>query len=146
MENLTAIEVAGVMALAIVKRQPNYWIGGFNSSMSELKITPAMRLDQVTNTMLSFRWGATDASLTFSTAQRMKMDVDKFVCLTDNEVNCGIHPAQALRNYRQWSGKNSASIVIGTELSEFTIADPKDPKTLDIAGFDSAAPQLIAQM
>ena len=146
LENLTAIEVAGVMALAIVKNQPNYWIGGFNTTMSELKITPNMRLDQVTKTMLSFRWGATNASLTFSTAQAMGMDVDKFITITDNEVNCGIHPAQALRSYRQKAGKNSASVVIGTELSEFTIADPKDARQLDIAGFDSAAPQIIAQL
>jgi 60 kDa SS-A/Ro ribonucleoprotein len=146
LENLTAIEVAGVMALAIVKNQPNYWIGGFNTKMGELKITPKMRLNAVTKTMLAFRWGSTNASLTFSTAQAMGMDVDKFVTITDNEVNCGVHPAQALRNYRQKSGKHSASIIIGTEVSEFTIADPKDPRQLDIAGFDSAAPQLIAQM
>jgi 60 kDa SS-A/Ro ribonucleoprotein len=35
--------------------------------------------------------------------------------------------------------------VIGTSVSKFTIADPKDGGMLDIAGFDSAAPQIISQ-
>ena len=53
---------------------------------------------------------------------------------------------QALKAYRQATGINAKAIVIGTTVSEFTIADPKDPGMLDIAGFDSAAPQLIANL
>lgn len=146
MENLVAAEVAGVMALAIVKNQPNYWIGGFNHRMGELKITPNMRLDQVTKTILAFNWGSTDASLCYSTAQSMGMKVDKFVTITDSDINTGRQPTQALREYRQRSGMNSAAVVVATAMSEFTIADPKDPKQLDVAGFDSAAPQIIAQL
>lgn len=146
MENLRAIEVAGVMALAIVKRQPNFFIAGFNNRIGELKITPKMRLDTVTKTMLAFNWGSTNPSLLYSFARENKMDVDTFVTITDNEVNCGVHPAQALREYRNASGKHSASVIVGTEMSEFTIADPKDPRQLDIAGFDSAAPQLIGEL
>lgn len=144
--NLTAIEVAGVMALAVIKNQPNFWIGGFNQKMGELKITPKMRLDEVTQTMLRFSWGSTNASLTFKTAQQMGMKVDKFLTITDNEVNCGTHPAQAIRDYRQTMGVMARSVVIGTSVSQFTIADPKDRYQLDIAGFDAAAPQLIAQL
>lgn len=145
-ENLMAIEVAGVMALAIVKRQPNYFICGFNHEIGELKITPKMRLDTVTSTMLKFRWGSTNPALLYSFAEQNKMDVDTFVTITDNEVNCGVHPAQALRSYRNKAQKHSASVIVGTEMTEFTIADPKDPRQLDIAGFDSAAPQLIAEL
>lgn len=142
--NLTAIEVAGVMALGIVKNQPNFWIGGFNNTMTELKISPSMRLDKVISTMLAFNWGSTDVSLTFKTAQKMKMDIDRFVTITDNETNCGGHPAQALRDYRKVMGKAAKSVVVGTSVSRFTVADPTDAGSLDIAGFDSAAPQLIA--
>lgn len=146
MENLVAAEVAGVMAMAIVKRQKNWFVAGFNHTIGELKISPSMRLDQVTKTILAFNWGATNPSLLYSYARQHRMDVDTFVTITDNEVNCGVHPAQALRQYREAAGKHSASVVIGTQLSEFTIADPKDPRQLDIAGFDSAAPQLIAEL
>lgn len=145
--NLTAIEVAGVMALAVVKNQKNFWIGGFNSQMGELKISPSMRLDQVTKTMLAFRWGSTDCSLPFTHALQHNIGADKFVVITDNETYAGrIQPSEALRNYRAKTGRGAKSVVIGTSVSEFTIADPKDAGMLDLAGFDSAGPQLIAQL
>ena len=143
--NLTAAEVAGVMALAVVKNQPNYWIGGFNTKMSELKITPNMRLDKVLQVMERFSWGGTDVSLPMLHASQHKMNVDKFVTITDNELWAGsIQPVQALRDYRKAFNPAAKCIVIGTSVSEFTIADPKDGGMLDIAGFDSAAPQIIA--
>lgn len=145
--NLTAAEVAGVMALACVKNQKNYWIGGFNHRMGELKISPNMRLDAVLKVIQKFNWGSTDCSLPFKTAKDMKMKVDRFVVITDNDVNTGNkHPAQALRDYRQWSGKDSRSFVIATQMSNISIADPKDPLSVDIAGFDSAAPTIIATL
>lgn len=144
--NLTAVEVAGVMALACVKHQPNFWIGGFNHRMGELNILPSMRLDKVIKTILAFRWGSTDASLPFKHAIEHKMAVDKFVVITDNDINTGSQPAQALRDYRRKMNPNAKSVVVATSMSEFTIADPKDAGMLDIVGFDSAAPQLIAQL
>jgi 60 kDa SS-A/Ro ribonucleoprotein len=75
-----------------------------------------------------------------------KMDgVNKFVVITDNETWAGRngHPVEALAKYRKQYVKNAKLIVIGTSVTDFTIADPKDPGMLDIAGFDSAAPQLI---
>ena len=145
--NLTAAEVAGVMALAIIKNQPNYWIGGFNDKMSELKISPSMRLDAVLKIMQKFDWGSTDCSLPFITARQMKMDVDKFTVITDNDVNTGkAHVLQELRDYRKQFNAGARSVVIATQMSDVTIADPKDGGMLDIAGFDSAAPQIIANL
>lgn len=147
MQGLTAADVAAVMALAIAKNQPNYWIGGFNTGMSELKISPNMRLDKVLQVMESFNWGGTDCAQPMLHAAKHKMEVDKFVVVTDNETWAGsIQPTQALKQYRQKFGRPSRNIVIGTMMSEFTIADPKDPYQLDIAGFDAAAPQIIAQL
>lgn len=143
--NLTAAEVAGVMALAIAKREPNYWIGGFNTRMGELKITPSMRLDQVLNVMRRFSWGGTDCALPMLHAIEHKMDgVNKFVVITDNETWAGrMQPVEALARYRKQYVRDAKLIVCGTSTPNFTIADPKDPGMLDIVGFDSAAPQLI---
>jgi 60 kDa SS-A/Ro ribonucleoprotein len=145
--NLTAAEVAGVMALAVAKREPNYWIGGFNTKMGELKITPSMRLDAVLNVMRRFSWGGTDCSLPMLHAIDNKLDgVDKFVVITDNETWAGrVHPVQALGMYRKRYVKNAKLIVCATSATKFTIADPKDPGMLDTAGFDSSVPQLIQQ-
>lgn len=143
--NLTAAEVAGVMALAVAKRESNYWIGGFNTKMGELKITPSMRLDKVLNVMQRFSWGGTDCALPMLHAIEHKMDgVNKFVVITDNETWAGrMQPVEALARYRKQYVKDAKLIVCGTSTTNFTIADPKDPGMLDIVGFDSATPQLI---
>lgn len=145
--NLTAAEVAGVMAMAVVRNQPNYHVVGFKHDLVQLKISPSMRLDAVLNEMRKAGWsgGSTNCAKSFEYALENKLDVDKFVTITDNETNTGGQsPVQALAKYRQKMGKAAKSVVIGTSVSQFTIADPKDGGMLDIAGFDSAAPQIIA--
>jgi 60 kDa SS-A/Ro ribonucleoprotein len=144
--SLLAAEVAGVMALAIAKREPNHWIGGFNTQRGELKISPSMRLDQAMSVILSFSWGGTDCALPMLHAAKQNMQVDKFVVITDNETWAGrVQPSQALRDYRRQFKRDSKLIVCGTTATNFTIADPKDAGMLDVVGFDSAVPQLIQQ-
>lgn len=145
--NLTAAQVAAVMALAIAKRESNYWIGGFNTKMRELQISPTMRLEEVLKVMERFVWGGTDCSLPMLHAIEHQMSgVDVFCALTDNETWAGrMQPVEALARYRNMYNKNAKLIVCGTSTTNFTIADPKDPGMLDIVGFDSAAPQLIQQ-
>jgi 60 kDa SS-A/Ro ribonucleoprotein len=58
-------------------------------------------------------------------------------------VGGGKQPVEALRDYRRAYNRQSKLVVIATSVTNFTIADPKDPGMLDIAGFDSAAPQLV---
>ncbi len=145
--NLTAAEVAAVMALAVAKRESNYWIGGFNTNMSELRITPNMRLDQVLSVMQRFNWGGTDCSLPMLHAMQHGMDaVNKFCVFTDNETWAGkMQPVEALARYRKTYVKDAKLIVCGTSVTNFTIADPRDPGMCDIVGFDSSAPMLIQQ-
>jgi len=78
-------------------------------------------------------------------ALKNKVRVDCFVVITDNEVNSGGHPKQALRAYREWSGINAKQIVMATTPTRFTIADPADPFTLDIAGFDASVPSAVSE-
>jgi 60 kDa SS-A/Ro ribonucleoprotein len=143
--NLTAAEVAAVMALAVAKREPNCWIGGFSTHMDELKISPRMRLDSVLNVMRRFRWGGTDCARPMLYAIENKMDgVDVFSVWTDNETWAGsVQPVEALARYRKQYVKDAKLIVCGTSATNFTIADPKDPGMLDIVGFSNDCPQLI---
>ena len=56
-----------------------------------------------------------------------------------------VHPAEALRQYRVYAQKPTAKLIVcGMCANKFTIADPTDGGMLDMAGFDSAAPQLIS--
>lgn len=144
---LDAATVSAVMAMVTMKRESNYWIGGFNHVMSEIAINPNMRLDEVMKVMQRFSWGTTDCALPMITADRLNMtNVDKFVVYTDNETYAGnVQPVMALNRYREKYNVQSKLIVCGTSASQFTIADPNDAGMLDLVGFDSACPQLIAE-
>jgi 60 kDa SS-A/Ro ribonucleoprotein len=78
-------------------------------------------------------------------AARHGWAVDTFVIYTDNETWFGqIHPAQALADYRRKTGIPAKLIVVGMTSTGFAIADPDDGGMLDVVGFDSAAPAVIA--
>ena len=55
-----------------------------------------------------------------------------------------MHPFQALAEYRHRMGRPAKLVVVGMTATSFTIADPGDPGMLDVVGFDTAAPQVMA--
>lgn len=78
-------------------------------------------------------------------ARRNKREYDTIVVLTDNESLAGpVHVFQALRDYRQSTGINTRLVVVSMTATDTSICDPQDPDSLDVAGFDSAVPGLIA--
>jgi 60 kDa SS-A/Ro ribonucleoprotein len=78
-------------------------------------------------------------------ATERRVPIDVFVVLTDNEMWAGTpHPSQALRQYREAMGIPAKLVVVGMTAVGFSIADPEDGGMLDVVGFDSAAPQLLA--
>lgn len=144
--SLTAAEVSACMALVTARVEKNYWMGGFNTTMGELKISPKQTLDQVLTTMRNFDWGGTDCAQPMLHAMKAGMtNVDKFVVYTDNETWAGhVHPTEAIKRYREKHVGNAKVIVCGTSVTEFTIADPNDAGMLDLCGFDASCPQLIS--
>jgi len=78
-------------------------------------------------------------------AKERKLEVETFVVYTDSETWAGkLHPVQALADYRRESGIPAKLVVVGMTASKFSIADPKDAGMLDVVGFDTASPALIA--
>lgn len=119
--------------------------GLFGSGISELDITPRRRLDDVVRYTQGLPMGGTDCALPMLWAASQGREYDAFVIYTDNETWAGdVHPHQALSTYRERVNPGARLIVAGTTSTGFTIADPADPGQLDVVGFDSAAPQLIA--
>ena len=55
-----------------------------------------------------------------------------------------IHPAQALRRYRAECVGDAKVVVVGMTSNGFTLADPNDRGMMDVVGFDTAAPAVIA--
>lgn len=116
-----------------------------NTALTPLNISPRMRLNDAIRTVSGLSFGGTDCALPITEALRNKTLVDVFSVYTDNETWAGnIHPFQALRQYRAEINPNAKLIVVGMTATPFTIADPSDAGMLDIAGFDSATPNLIA--
>lgn len=121
------------------------WGSGYRSGLTILNISPRQRLDDVVRTMQQVPMGGTDCSLPMLYALEKKIDVDVFHVYTDNETWAGsIQPFQALRNYRESTGKAAKLCVVGMSGTEFTIADPDDAGMLDVVGFDTAAPAVMA--
>ncbi len=119
--------------------------GGGESGITPLSFSPRQRLDDVVKTTSALPMGGTDCALPMIWALKNKIEADVFVVYTDSETWHGkIHPAQALREYRERMGIAAKLIVVGMVANEFTIADPNDAGMLDVIGFDTATPQLIA--
>jgi 60 kDa SS-A/Ro ribonucleoprotein len=79
-------------------------------------------------------------------ALKHRWAVDTFVVYTDSETWAGnIHPAQALRNYRERMGIAAKLVVVAMTSNGFTIADPDDAGMLDVVGFDAATPNVISE-
>ncbi|MEQ1701248.1 MAG: TROVE domain-containing protein [Ilumatobacteraceae bacterium] len=113
--------------------------------ITPLTLSSRQRLDDIVSTISGLPFGGTDCSLPMLYALDKGIAVDHFVVYTDSETWAGtIHPAQALRQYRERTGIAAKLTVVGMVSNGFTIADPADAGMLDVVGFDSAAPQLMA--
>ncbi len=152
---VTCREITAALALVTAATEPEYMICGFTSAggwsnfrdtgLTVLNVSPRQRLDDVLRTITGLSFGATDCSLPMTEALKRGWEFDTMIVMTDSETWHGdIHPHQALRQYRERTGINTRLAVVAITPTEFTVADPADPGTLDLSGFDSAVPQLLA--
>jgi 60 kDa SS-A/Ro ribonucleoprotein len=120
------------------------WGGGM-PGITTLSISPRQRLDDVVAEVGKLPMGGTDCALPMLWAQKHRVDVDTFVVYTDNETWAGnVHPAQALRAYRDARGIPAKLVVVGMTSNGFSVADPNDAGMLDVVGFDTSTPPVIA--
>ncbi len=142
---LTAREVTAAMSLVTMNTEPDWGVYGFSTQFMPLQLSPGMRLDQAVQYMSRLPFGGTDCSLPMTWALHNRVEVDTFQVWTDNETWAGrIHPYQALDAYRQAMGINARMQVVATTPTKFSIADPDDAGTLDVSGFGSDVPVLLA--
>jgi 60 kDa SS-A/Ro ribonucleoprotein len=157
LEGLSCREASAAMALVTAATEPRHFFtafttGGYRSvhhgitsGLVPLSISPRQRLDDVVRQVGSLPFGGTDCALPMVEAMKQGWMVDLFVVYTDSETWAGdIHPAQALRRYRERTAIPAKLVVVGMASNGFTIADPEDAGMLDVVGFDASAPQLIA--
>jgi 60 kDa SS-A/Ro ribonucleoprotein len=119
--------------------------GGGDPGMTPVNISPRQRLDDVVNALLKIPMGGTDCALPMKWALKHKVPADVFVVYTDSETWAGKpHPAEALRMYREKMDIPAKMIVVGMTSNGFSIADPDDAGMMDVVGFDTAVPQIMA--
>jgi 60 kDa SS-A/Ro ribonucleoprotein len=142
------------------------------SGITPLALSKRQRLDDIVSTVSGLPFFGTDCALPMLYAIDKNLEVDHFVIYTDSETWAGapdpacrsvkstvgpgdevgpavfdagaIHPVQALRRYRERSGIAAKLTVVAMTSTGFSIADPRDAGMLDVVGFDTAAPQLMA--
>ena len=116
-----------------------------SNGLLPIDLSKRRRIDDVVKSISGLPFGGTDCSLPMLYAMDRKIIVDAFVVYTDSETWAGnIHPSQALRQYREKFNPDAKLIVVGMVSSGFSIADPNDAGMLDIVGFDTASPSLMA--
>jgi 60 kDa SS-A/Ro ribonucleoprotein len=157
--SLTAREAVACMAMVTARREPDYDLVGFTaggsgyggrwggsaSGLSPVAITAKTALSDACKIMERMSMGGTDCALPMLHALGKKQKVEAFCVYTDNETWAGaVHPFKAIKQYREQMGIPAKLVVVGTEASPFTIADPSDAGMLDVVGFDSGAPAVIA--
>jgi 60 kDa SS-A/Ro ribonucleoprotein len=158
MEYLDCREASAAMALVTAASEPKHmftaftagsypsrWSPRLGSGLSTLAVSPRERLDDVVKRISGLAFGGTDCALPMLEALKHQWPVDLFVIYTDSETWAGkVHPSQALRQYREGTGIPARLVVVGMASNGFSIADPGDGGMLDVVGFDTATPQVLA--
>jgi 60 kDa SS-A/Ro ribonucleoprotein len=161
---LTPRDASAALALVTAATEERHEIVGFHAGpggwkaggrraygwgedgITPLAIGPRQRLDDVVATLSGLPFGGTDCALPMRYALAREREVDTFVIYTDSETWAGeFAPDAALRAYREQSGIDARLVVVGMVSNGFTIADPQDAGMLDVAGFDTATPQIISE-
>jgi 60 kDa SS-A/Ro ribonucleoprotein len=123
------------------------WYGRASSgeALSVLDISDRDSLETVVNKISGLNFGSTDCAQPMLYAKSKNLGIDTFAVYTDNETWAGsIKPFQALKQYRQSSGRDARLAVVGMAATDFTIADPTDSGMLDFVGMDSSTPRILA--
>jgi len=157
---ISAREASAAMALITAATEPEHEIiafsapgrgryggmhGGGEPGITRVGISPRMRLTEVIQRIEAIPMGGTDCALPMLWAARNELNVSAFITYTDSETWAGnIHPAQALHQYRSEFVGDAKAVVVGMTSNGFTLADPNDRGMMDVVGFDTNVPAVIA--
>lgn len=154
--DLSCAQVSGAIAMTVARTEPAHIIRGFTSGnyrygygrgsdLTDLAITSRTPLATAMSKVQKNNFGGTDCSQPMTWALENGVEVDTFVVVTDSETWAGkIKPSQALVKYRKATGIDARLAVLGVASTGFTIADPNDRGMLDMCGFDSNGPRILA--
>lgn len=148
---LNCRDASVAMALLYLETEKNVNVVAFSAGLTDLcapsrnQLTRGMTIDQALSVTNGMAFSNTDCVLPIKHAIEKNLQVDAFIVLTDNETYApNEHPQSALVRYRALTGIQAKLIVIGMTGNCFTIADPTDKNTLNLAGFDTSTPEIAS--
>lgn len=142
---LSAAEVSAAIMMMLLRTEHNVLPMAFAKSFIPLHISPLDSLNTVLDKM-SMPFGFTDCSVPMAYALQENISVDTFIVITDNETFAHrTEPSEMLLEYRKHINPDAKLLVLATEATPFSIADPNDAGMLDIAGFDSSVPAIMRE-
>lgn len=135
---------AAAMAMVLVRTEPYVEVNAFSTTLKTLNISDTDSLETVDRKFRANGYGGTDCSQPMLYATAKNMGIDTFTVWTDSETWAGqVKPFQAVKQYRQKSGRNARLAVVALAGTKFTIADPSDKGMLDCVGMDSTTPRIL---
>lgn len=145
-KGLTCAKAGASLIQVIMEAMRKTRVMAFSSQFQELSITKQMSLNEVHRKVQGLNFGSTDCALPMQYALNKGLEVDAFFVITDSETWYGNqHPFEALKEYRNKVNPKARLFVIALSGTEFTIADPDDPLSYDIAGFDSSMMKIVEE-
>jgi hypothetical protein len=139
------------MALLYLETETHVSAVAFSDTLTDLiapskfQLRRGMTLDQALAATNGMSFSATDCVLPIQHAIRCKIPIDAFIIITDSETYApNEHPQNALIRYREVMGIQAKLIVLGMTGNCFTIVDPNDRNTLNLAGFDTSTPEIAS--
>jgi 60 kDa SS-A/Ro ribonucleoprotein len=139
-------KACGAMALVTSAVEDKVTHLAFDTEVYALPISKRQRLDDVVRLLEKTGGGGTDCAAPIRYAIEKKVPADAFVIYTDSETWQGAqHPAQAIAEYRRKMGIDAKLVVVAMASNRTTIGDPGDAGTLNVVGFDTTVPQVIAE-
>lgn len=145
-EGLTCAKAGASLIQVIMEAMRKTRVMAFSNQFQELSITKQMSLNEVHRKIQGLNFGSTDCALPMQYALNKGLEVDAFFVITDSETWYGNqHPFEALKEYRNKVNPKARLFVIALSGTEFTIADPDDPLSYDIAGFDSSMMKIVEE-
>jgi 60 kDa SS-A/Ro ribonucleoprotein len=144
---ITPREASAAMALITANVEPNHVITVFKNDIEQFTgIRKGMYVDAAIKAVSRLQFGGTDASLPMKWAIDNKMPIEMFQVYTDNETWAGPkHTCQRLRDHRKAFGVKAKFASIAMAGNGSSVCDPNDPDMLDVMGFDTATPRILAE-
>ena len=142
---VTCSEVAALMALVQARIETSSLTYGFDTKLRDLNITASDNFSIACQKVRSRSFGGTNAGSVYKYAIEKDLKIDTFCFYTDGENYGGIQSFKLLDSYREKVNPYARAVYVTLSPRNGTLADPQDPGSLSIGGFDPQAPRLIQE-